>query len=232
MTHRHSRICRFLLLSWLALTAAWPNAAESQERAVSGGFTIARLKYGGGGDWYGNQSSLNNLLAFLGENTDIDVNPREARVELSNDELFSYPYIFMTGHGSVRFTDTEAERLRKYLSNGGFLHADDNYGMDTYFRREMKKVFPDKEWVELPFSHEIYHSHFEFPDGIPKIHEHDGGPGRGFALFHEGRMVVFYSLNTDLSDGWEDPDVHKDPSEVREAALRMGVNIIVYVLTR
>jgi len=203
----------------------------AQRQESEGGFTIARLKYGGGGDWYGNQSSISNLLEYIQKNTDIDVNLQEARVEISDDALFSYPYIYMTGHGNVRFTDPEVERLRKYLTNGGFLHADDNYGMDTYLRREMKKVFPDKEWVELPFNHEIYHSHFDFPNGIPKIHEHDGGPGHGLALFHEGRMVVFYSFNTDLGDGWEDPDVHNDPPEVREAALKMGVNIVVYVLT-
>jgi len=207
------------------------NPAFAQRQKPGGGFTIARLKYGGGGDWYGNQSSLNNLLEYVNAHTDIAVNIREARVEISDDKLFSYPYIYMTGHGNVRFTDSEVKRLRTYLTNGGFLHADDNYGMDVFFRREIKKVFPDKELVELPFSHEIYHSRFDFPDGIPKIHEHDGGPGHGLAIFHEGRMVVFYSVNTDLGDGWEDPNVHKDPPEVREAALKMGVNIIVYALT-
>lgn len=203
----------------------------AQQQKPGGGFTIARLKYGGGGDWYGNQSSISNLLEYIQGNTDIDVNMQEARVEISDEALFSYPYIYMTGHGNVRFSDSEVDRLRKYLTNGGFLHADDNYGMDAYLRREMKKVFPDKEWIELPFNHDIYHSHFDFPNGIPKIHEHDGGPGHGMALFHEGRMVVFYSFNTDLGDGWEDPEVHNNPPEVREAALKMGVNIVVYVLT-
>ncbi|MFC1513702.1 DUF4159 domain-containing protein, partial [candidate division KSB1 bacterium] len=141
------------------------------------------------------------------------------------------PYIYMTGHGNVKFTDNEAARLKKYLESGGFLHADDNYGMDEFFRREMKKVFPDNEWVELPFNHEIYHCFFDFDEGIPKIHEHDGGPGHGLALFHKGRMVVFYSLNTDLGDGWEDPDVHNDPENVREAALKMGTNVVIYALT-
>ena len=203
----------------------------AQQKQQNGGFTIARLKYDGGGDWYGNQSSINNLLKYIQTNTDIDVNPEEARVDISDDALFSYPYIYMTGHGNIRFSDSEAERLRKYLTNGGFLHADDNYGMDIYLRREMKKVFPDKEWVPLPFSHDIYHSFFEFPGGIPKIHEHDGGPGQGLALFHEGRIVVFYSFNTDLGDGWEDPEVHNDPPEIRELALKMGTNIVIYVLT-
>ena len=203
----------------------------AQQKQQNGGFTIARLKYDGGGDWYGNQSSINNLLKYIQTNTDIDVNPEEARVDISDDALFSYPYIYMTGHGNIRFSDSEAERLRKYLTNGGFLHADDNYGMDIYLRREMKKVFPDKEWVPLPFSHDIYHSFFEFPGGIPKIHEHDGGPGQGLALFHEGRIVVFYSFNTDLGDGWEDPEVHNNPPEIRELALKMGTNIVIYVLT-
>ena len=190
----------------------------AQQKQQNGGFTIARLKYDGGGDWYGNRSSINNLLKYIQTNTDIDVNPEEARVDISDDALFSYPYIYMTGHGNIRFSDSEAERLRKYLTNGGFLHAEDNYGMDIYLRREMKKVFPDKEWVPLPFSHDIYHSFYEFPGGIPKIHEHDGGPGQGLALFHEGRIVVFYSFNTDLGDGWEDPEVHNDPPEIRELA--------------
>ncbi|MFC1564447.1 DUF4159 domain-containing protein [candidate division KSB1 bacterium] len=198
----------------------------------AGGFTIARLKYSGGGDWYGNQSSLYNLLQYVKKNTNINVNTQEARADIANDEIFNYPYLFMTGHGNIRFSDSEVSRLRKYLNSGGFLHADDNYGMDESFRREMKKIFPDKEWVELPFDHDIYHVHFDFPRGIPKIHEHAGGPGKGLALFHEGRMIVYYSFNTDLSDGWEDQDIHNDPQHIREASLKMGVNIIVYVLTR
>jgi len=209
------------------------SSASQQNLSVpqSGGFTIARLKYGGGGDWYGNQSSINNLLEYIKKNTNIVVNTTEVRADVSDDALFSFPYLYMTGHGTVRFSDAEAARLRKYLTNGGFLHADDNYGMNESFRTEMKKVFPDKDWVELPFNHEIYHCYYDFPNGIPKIHEHDGGPGHGLALFHNGRMIVYYSFNTDLGDGWEDPDVHKDPPEVRESALKMGVNIVYYVLT-
>ncbi len=210
----------------LLLVAATVSAQDNKP-----GFSIARLKYGGGGDWYGNQSSIYNLLQYLSRNTNVDVNMVEHRADVSKDDIFNFPYIFMTGHGNIRFSDSEAERLRKYLTGGGFLHADDNYGMDEYFRREMKKVFPDKEWIELPFNHEIYNIHFSFPRGIPKIHEHAGGPGRGLALFHEGRMVAFYSLNTDLSDGWEDADVHNNPQHLRESALKMGVNIILYVLT-
>ncbi|MFC1728830.1 DUF4159 domain-containing protein [candidate division KSB1 bacterium] len=225
---RHIRPALFIVIA--VFTLLYGNLT-AQQAGAEGGFAIARLKYGGGGDWYGNQSSIENLLAYIRQQTDVDVNLKEARVELSDDDIFSYPYIFMTGHGNVRFSESEVLRLRRYLTNGGFLHADDNYGMDEFLRREMKKVFSDKEWIELPFDHDIYHAHFEFPDGIPKIHEHDGGPGKGLALFHEGRMIVYYSLNTDLSDGWEDPDVHNDPPETREAALRMGVNIVVYVLS-
>lgn len=216
---------------YIMLMSVASSTAHAQQVQPNGGFTIARLKYGGGGDWYGNQSSITNLLEFIRVNTAIEVNPVEAQVELSDDALFSYPYIYMTGHGNVRFSGSEVERLRKYLTGGGFLHADDNYGMDQYLRREMKKVFPDKEWVFLPFDHEIYHNHFDFQGGIPKIHEHDGGPGQGLALFHDGRMVVFYSFNTDLGDGWEDPDVHNNPQEIRDLALKMGTNIVVYVLT-
>jgi len=222
-------IIKLCLIISFVLTG--PSLISAQQKPPNGGFTIARLKYGGGGDWYGNQSSINNLLQYIRENTNIDVNPEEARVDISDDALFSYPYIYMTGHGNIRFSDSDAERMRKYLTNGGFLHADDNYGMDVFLRREMKKVFPDKEWVSLPFSHDIYHNFYEFPGGIPKIHEHDGGPGQGLALFHEGRMVVYYSFNTDLGDGWEDPEVHNDPQEIRELALKMGTNIVVYVLS-
>ncbi len=203
----------------------------AQHISDSGGFTIARLHYGGGGDWYANPSSLPNLLKFIADNTDIHINFQEVRVKISEETLFSHPYIYMTGHGNVRLNDDEVERLRTYLTSGGFLHADDNYGMNVFFRREMKKVFPEKEWVHLPFDHEIYKNHFSFPEGIPKIHEHDGGPGQGLALFYEGRIVVFYSLNTDLGDGWEDAGVHNDPPDIRLSALEMGTNIVVYALT-
>ena len=153
-------------------------------------------------------------------------------MRLKSPELFRHPYLYLNGHGNIIFDEEEAIRLRKYLSEGGFLHADDNYGMDAGFRREMKKVFPDKEFVEIPFDFPIYHSVFDFPDGLPKVHEHDGGPPKGLGIFVDGRLVVFYSLNTDLGDGWEDPQVHKDPEPIRESALRMGVNIFFYALTR
>ena len=204
--------------------------ANAQSFQSLSSFTIARIKYGGGGDWYGDQTSLNNLLAFVRENTNIVAALKETYLEISSEKLFSFPYLYITGHGNIKFTDEEILRLRKYLTSGGFIHADDNYGMDKYFRSEMKRVFPDKEWIELPFSHGIYHSHFEFPNGLPKIHEHDGGTPNGYGLFHNGRLVVFYSFNCDLGDGWEDSEVHNNPEQKRLAALKMGTNIIVWVL--
>jgi len=194
-------------------------------------FTIARLKYQGGGDWYSNPSSLPNLLAAINERTNIRAAPREETVEITDPELFHYPYLYMNGHGNVRFTDEEVKILRSYFAAGGFLHADDNYGMDSSFRREIKKVFPDSPLVELPFNHPIYSSFYSFPNGLPKIHEHDGKPAQGFGIFYENRLVVFYTYECDLGDGWEDPEVHNDPPEKREAALKMGVNIVVYTLT-
>ena len=195
-------------------------------------FTIARLKYEGGGDWYSNSSSLPNLLRFAGNYLGISVSDKEAVVSIGGEELFKYPVVYMNGHGNISLTDKQAEHLRRYLTAGGFLLADDNYGMDKSFRREMKKVFPDKELVLLPKNHPIFNMAFSFPGGIPKIHEHDGLPAQAYAIFHEGRMVVFYSYQSDLGDGWEDPSVHNDPENVRHAALKMGTNIIVWALTR
>lgn len=194
-------------------------------------FTIARLKYGGGGDWYANPSSLPNLLKEINERTTIRAKPKEDVVEITDPELFQYPYLYMTGHGNIHFTDEEIKILRNYFAAGGFLHADDNYGMDSSFRREIRRVFPDSPLIELPFDHPIYHSFYDFPDGLPKIHEHDGKPAQGFGIFYQNRLVIFYTYECDLGDGWEDPDVHNDPPEKREAALRMGINIVVYYLT-
>ncbi|MEO0184499.1 MAG: DUF4159 domain-containing protein [candidate division WOR-3 bacterium] len=193
-------------------------------------FTIARLKYGGGGDWYCDPSSLPNLLKAISERTTIRAAEKEVVVELTDPNLFKYPYLYMTGHGEVRFTEEEAKILRNYLTSGGFLHADDCYGMDSSFRREMKKVFPDTPLIELPFDHPIYRSFYDFPKGLPKIHEHDNKPAQGFGIFYQNRLVVFYSYETDLGDGWEDPDVHNDPQEKREQALKMGINIVIYAL--
>lgn len=196
-------------------------------------FAVARVKYGGGGDWYTGPHALPELLAFVRENTLVNVAPSEDVVELSSGSLFNYPFLFLTGHGNVHFTDSEARALRRYLENGGFLHIDDDYGLDPHIRREMRKVFPDQDFVELPFSHPIYHTHFSFPDGLPKVHEHDGRPPQGFGLFDEqGRLCVFYTYETDLSNGWDPPHVHPNPPDVRLAAKQMGTNILLYALTR
>ena len=193
---------------------------------------IGLLKYKGGGDWYANPTSLPNLIKFANENLHTNIDPEPGTVEVGSMDLFNYPLIHMTGHGNVVFSDIEVEYLRTYLMGGGFLHIDDNYGLDQYIRCEMKKVFPDQEFVELPFSHPIYHQQFEFEKGLPKIHEHDGKPAQGFGLSYEGRLVVFYSYECDLGDGWESYAVHKDPESVRVLALRMGANIISYVFDR
>jgi len=195
-----------------------------------GKFTLARLKYSGGGDWYSNPSSLPNLLNFVAEAAPLDVYREEVRVSIMDKQLFSYPYLYLNGHGNIRFSDDEVLRLRKYLQAGGFLHADDNYGMDLSFRREMKRVFPNNELVELPFNHPIYHCFYDFPNGLPKIHEHDGKPAQGLGIFYQSRLVVFYTYQCDLGDGWEDPEVHHDPPEKHLAALKMGTNIIIYSL--
>lgn len=194
-------------------------------------FSIARLHYDGGGDWYSDPSSLPNLISFLSENTDLKVRPEEVRVKPADPQLFLYPYLYMTGHGNVRFSEADVRNLRTYLTEGGFLHADDNYGMDESFRREIKRIFPNKELVELPFDHPIYHQKYDFPNGLPKIHEHDGKPAQGFGMFHEERLVIYYTYETDLGDGWEDLDVHDDTPEKHRSALEMGTNIILYALT-
>ncbi len=213
----------------IALGLLAPQYSVAQ--GPTGTFTIARLQYGGGGDWYSNPSSLPNLLRFLRENTRVDAAVEEARVSLDSQELFNYPYLYMTGHGNVAFATAEVERLRRYLESGGFLHADDNYGMDESFRREMKKVFPRSEWVELPAEHGIFHNHFEFLAGLPKIHQHDGKRPQALGLFIEHRLAVVYTYETDLGDGWEDEHVHDNPPEKRRAALRMGANIVVWALS-
>ena len=192
--------------------------------------TIGRLHYDGGGDWYANPSSLPNLLQAIGVRTTLIVAAREQTVTLADADLWTLPYLYLTGHGNVRFTDTELATLRRYLQQGGFLHADDNYGMDESIRRELGRLFPDRALVEVPLDHPIYHVSYEFPHGIPKIHEHDGKPAQGFGIFLDGRLVVYYSYQTDLCDGWEDPDVHHDPPEKLEAAFRMGINLFLYAV--
>ena len=195
-------------------------------------FTIARIHYGGGGDWYGDPSSLPNLLEFISEKTSIIVEPSEYRIKLTDPELFSHSFLYITGHGNIRFNEDEIIMLRDYLLKGGFLHADDNYGMDASFRREMKRIFPEKEWVEIPFDHNIYHVFYDFPNGLPKIHEHDGKPPKGLGLFDGKKLIAFYSYESDLGDGWEDIEVHNDSPDIREVALKMGVNIVWFALTQ
>ena len=192
---------------------------------------IAKLKYNGGGDWYANKTSLPNLINYCNRNLRMNLVPDEEVVEVGSKDLFVYAFIHMTGHGNVVFSEAEAQNLRLYLMAGGFLHIDDNYGLDKFIRPEMKKVFPELEFVELPFSHPIYHQKFDFPNGLPKIHEHDGKPAQGFGLFYEGRLVCFYSYECDLGNGWEDQTVHNDPEELRQAAFRMGANLLTFAFT-
>lgn len=193
-------------------------------------FKIGKLKYEGGGDWYANPTSLPNLIRYINQNSTTKVSDQEEVVEAGGSQIFQYPYVYMTGHGNVAFTDAEAKNLRLYMISGGFLHIDDNYGMDKFIRREMKKVFPDLEWVELPFSHKIYHQHADFDKGLPKIHEHDNKPPQGLALVYENRVVCFYTYECDLGDGWEDNSVHNNPKELREKALQMGMNIVLWAI--
>lgn len=209
----------FLLLSSLFLSEPAPQA----------GMKLALLKYNGGGDWYANPTSLPNLARFCNQNLGTAFDIEYATVEVGSPELFNYPFVHMTGHGNVVFSDLEAQNLRQYLLAGGFLHIDDNYGMDPFVRVAMKKVFPELEFTELPFNHPVYRQKYTFPNGLPKIHKHDDKPAQGFGLFWQGRVVCYYSYECDLGDGWEDPDVHNDTPEARTNALRMGANLVQYV---
>ena len=193
--------------------------------------TIARLQYDGGGDWYANPSSLPNLLKAINERTSLKVEATEARVKLTDDRLWDHPFLHVTGHGVIKFSDAEVVRLREYLNRGGFLHVDDNYGLDESFRKEIARVFPDRPLVDVPLSHPVYHIVYDFPAGLPKVHEHDGKPARGFGIFIGNRLAVFYSYESDLGNGWEDPGTYNDPAPLHEAALRMGVNLFVYAVT-
>lgn len=190
---------------------------------------LGLLVYQGGGDWYANPTAIKNLADFCNDKLKMNLATQEAQVPVGSSDIFNYPFLHATGHGRISFTDAEAKNLRTYLTSGGFLHIDDNYGLDQYVRSEMKKVFPELAFVELPFSHPIYHQTFKFPNGVPKIHEHDGLPPKGYGLFYKGRLVCYYSFSTDLGDGWEDAEVHNNPPEVRQKALQMGANIIEFV---
>ncbi len=199
--------------------------------AQSGDFRLARVKYQGGGDWYNDQSADINLMRFIAENTNLKVKAEYNFVDLSSDDISAYPVLFLTGHGNIVFSENEAKKLREYLINGGFLYVDDDYGLDQAFRREIKKVFPDKELTEVPYSHKIYNIMYKFPDGPPKTHKHDEKPARGFGIFYNERLVVYYTYESNPSDGWADPEVHNDPEEKRTEALKFGTNIILYALT-
>ena len=195
-------------------------------------FSIARIHYGGGGDWYSDPSSIPNLLNYLSKNTAISTNIEEIRIKLTDEDANQHPYLYLTGHGNIKFSDDEVIALRSILMNNGFLHADDNYGMDASFRREIKRVFPNKDLVPLPFDHRLFHSFYSFPKGLPKVHEHDGKAPQALALFEGERIILLYTYESDLGDGWENESVHQDPWPVRESALKMGVNIIYFALTQ
>jgi hypothetical protein len=216
---------KYSLLSILLFIFAFGAFSQST-------YQIALLKYNGGGDWYANPTSLTNLIDFCNKNLKTNINKEYATVDAGSAEIFNYPFVHITGHGNVIFNDQEALNLRNYLIAGGFLHISDNYGIDKFIRPQMKKVFPELEFVELPFDFPIYHQKYNFPNGLPKIHEHDGKPPQGFGLLWEGRLVCFYDYECDLGDGWEDAEVHKDSAEKRLKALQMGANMIEYVFTK
>ena len=208
---------RFLITSFFILITSLVFAQD-----------VAVLKYKGGGDWYSNPTALPNLVKFCNDNIDTNINENIQTVEVGSTDIFQYPFLHMTGHGNVFFSDDDAENLRKYLISGGFLHIDDNYGMEPYITKELKKVFPNNELKEIPQDHKIFSSAFEFANGLPKIHEHDGKAPQAFGIFYEDRLVLLFTFESDLGDGWEDPEVHNDPEDVREKALKMGANILKY----
>lgn len=211
---------KYLTAVFLILTIFMTETAVSQKIGV--------LKYGGGGDWYSNPTAMPNLIQFCNSNIGTYIEPKPETVAVGSPTIFQFPLLHMTGHGNVFFSNEEAENLRMYLLSGGFLHVDDNYGMEPYFRKELKKVFPDKELEELGSDHPVFNQIFKFPDGLPKIHEHDGERPQALGIFHEGRLLLLFTLESDLGDGWEDPSVHNDPEDVRQKALQMGANIVSF----
>ncbi len=192
---------------------------------------LVRLKYSGGGDWYNDPSILPNLAKEFTKRTGIEVVPHEKILTFRDPEIFSHPFVFVTGHGNIVFSEEEIKNIRRYLENGGFIYVDDDYGMDEYIRREIMRIFPSRKLVEVPFDHPIYHIFYDFPQGLPKIHEHYKGPPKGYGIFMDGRLALFYTYNTNISDGWADPEVHRDPPLKRELAIKMGINILLYALT-
>jgi Domain of unknown function (DUF4159) len=207
------------------LLISMPLSAQNESKVK-----IARLKYNGGSDWYNDQTEEINLLQFVAKNTNIKTDPVYEFVDLTSGNIFAYPFLFMTGHGNIVFSDNDVSKLRKYLENGGFIYVDDDYGLDKAFRREIKKVFPDKELTELPFSYGLYHCFYDFQKGPPKTHEHNDKPPQGFGIFIGGRLCLYYTYESNPSDGWDDPEVHNDPPEKREEALRFGTNLVVWSL--
>lgn len=218
----------FSLLAVLGVTV---GATASMQPPINE-LNIAQIQYGGGGDWYANPTGLPNLLKTIKERTGLPVAVQPAKLKLTDPNLWNFPYIYLTGHGNIKLTDEEVDILRRYLLSGGFLHVDDNYGLDKSFRREVARVFPDKELVELPVEHPVYHALYDLPKGLPKVHKHEGGAPQGFGILHEGRLVLFYSFESDLGNGWEDAERYGNPAESRESAFRMGVNLFVYALSQ
>lgn len=219
-----------LIFFLIIISASLSFSQEDKPAKLSSSFQIVRLKFAGGGDWYNDPLEEVNMMNYLKKNTTIDVveTPQFTSVDIASDDMFNYPFIYITGHGNISFTEAEVKRMREYLERGGFLYADDDYGMDESFRREMKKVFPDQEMKELPFDHPIYHSFYDFPKGLPKTHEHDSKPAQGFGYFINGRLCVYYTYETNITDAWTND--HDDPSDKMDEAFRMGTNIIVYAL--
>jgi hypothetical protein len=227
ITHILTRlIVLLLLLGFLQLSSPIQTVAQ-QDSSIE----LARIKYRGGGDWYNDPSALKNLASFVQQQLPISINPNYKDVALGSPDLLEFPFAFLTGHGTIEINRAEAENLRIYLDNGGFLYVDDDYGLDDNFRKIINRVYPNEELVEIPFNHPIYHQVFNFNDGLPKVHEHDSKPPQGFGLFRDGRMVIFYSYESNLADGWANAEVHKDPAAIRQKALQMGANILVYALT-
>jgi hypothetical protein len=223
---------RCLAVLGLSLAVSVPVALADQAAVGATALNIAQLQYDGGGDWYANPTGLPNLLRTIRDRTGLPVADRPGRIRLTDPELWSYPFLYMTGHGNVAFTDEEVRLLRRYLLEGGFLHVDDNYGLNASFRREIARVFPDREMQAVPPDHPVFHIFYRFPQGLPKIHEHDGKPPEAWGIFDRGRLVLFYSYESDLGNGWEDADVHGTAPELREAALRMGVNLFLHALAQ
>ncbi len=214
------------LILGLSLFFSYPLLGQNSPK-----LSIARVKYNGGGDWYSSKTALKNLIKFCNFRIKTNIKEDEAIVEVGSEQIFNFPFVFLTGHGNVIFSESDAKNLRQYLISGGFLHICDNYGLDIYIRREMKKVFPELEFKPVPFNHPVYHQQFNFNNGLPKVHEHDGKAPIGYGLFHEGKLVCFYDYECDLGNGWEDPELYNDPPEIREKALQMGANLIQFAFT-